>query len=146
MGLYNIFDVTGTAMSAQSVRLNTVASNLANADVISTTEAEAYRSKQPVFEAVMAGLQQQGMSGTGNTEGASVGVRVSEILESQARPVKMYEPDHPMANPEGYVFKSNVNTIEEMTNMMAASRSYQNTVEVFNTSKQLLMKTLNMGK
>lgn len=145
MGLYNIFDVTGSALSAQSVRLNTVASNLANADVITTSEQEAYRSRQPVFEAVMAGLEQNGM-GAGSPDAANLGVKVAGIIESQAKPVKLYQPDHPMANEQGYVFKSNVNTIEEMTNMMAASRSYQNTVEVFNTSKQLLLKTINMGK
>ena len=146
MSLYNIFDITGTALSAQSVRLNTVASNLANAETVSTTEAEAYRSKQPVFAAIMANGQQAGMPADGFGQQAATGVRVSDIVESQAVPAKIYEPDHPMANGEGYIFKSNVNTIEEMTNMMAASRSYQNTVEVFNTSKQLLLKTLNMGK
>lgn len=156
MSLYNIFDITGTAMSAQSVRLNTVASNLANADVVSTTEQEAYRSRQPVFATVMAGISADPMSSpvagqfsamqADPSSPAGVGVRVADIIESTAAARKMYEPDHPLANDEGYVFRSNVNSIEEMTNMMAASRSYQNTVEVFNTSKQLLLKTLNIGK
>ncbi len=137
MGLYNIFNVSGSSMSAQSVRLNTVASNLANADTVSGNENDVYRSRQPVFAAVMDAL---------NNSQASVPVRVAGVVESQAQATQAYQPDHPMANAQGYVFKSNVNTIEEMTNMMAASRSYQNNVEVFNTSKQLLLKTLNMGR
>ena len=137
MGLYNVFNVAGSSMSAQSVRLNTVASNLANADVVSTTAEGAYRSRQPVFSAVMEAL---------NNNQNSVSVRVAGVVESQAPSRQEFQPDHPMANAEGYVFKSNVNTIEEMTNKMAASRSYQNNVEVFNTSKQLLLKTLSLGK
>lgn len=137
MGLYNVFNISGSSMSAQSVRLNTVASNLANADSVSTNEKDAYRSRQPVFAAVMEAL---------NPNQASASVRVSGIVESQAPARQEYQPDHPMANPQGYIFKSNVNTIEEMTNMMTASRSYQNNVEVFNTSKQLLLKTLSMGR
>ncbi len=137
MSLYNVFNVAGSSMSAQSVRLNTVASNLANADVVSTKAEDAYRSRQPVFSAVMESL---------NSNQNSIPVRVAGVIESQAPALQEFQPDHPMANEEGYVFKSNVNTIEEMTNMMAASRSYQNNVEVFNTSKQLLLKTLSMGK
>lgn len=137
MGLYDILNISGSSMSAQSVRLNTVASNLANADAVSSNENSVYRSRQPVFAAVMEAL---------NPNQASVPVRVAGIVESQAPARQEYQPDHPMANPEGYVFKSNVNTIEEMTNMMAASRSYQNNVEVFNTSKELLLKTLSMGR
>ncbi len=137
MGLYNVFNVTGSAMSAQSVRLNTVASNLANADTVSANEQEIYRSRQPVFKAVMEAL---------GSQQASVPVRTAGIVESQAAARQEFQPDHPLANEEGYIYRSNVNTIEEMTNMMAASRSYQNSVEVFNTSKQLLLKTLNMGR
>ena len=137
MGLYNVFNVAGSAMSAQSVRLNTVASNLANADTVTTNEHEIYRSRQPVFAAVLQAL--------GN-ERASIPVRTAGIVESQAPARQEYQPDHPLANNEGYIYRSNVNTIEEMTNMMAASRSYQNSVEVFNTSKQLLLKTLTIGK
>lgn len=125
-------------MSAQSVRLNTVASNLANADAVSGNEKDIYKSRQPVFAAVMDALN--------NNNQASVPVRVAGVVESQAPARQEYQPDHPMANTQGYIFKSNVNTIEEMTNMMAASRSYQNNVEVFNTSKQLLLKTLSMGR
>jgi len=139
MALYNVFNIAGSSMSAQSVRLNTVASNLANADVVNTNEKNVYRSRQPVFSAVMNELN-------GGSNGSSTSVRVSAIVESKAAPRKEFQPDHPLANKEGYIFKSNVNSIEEMANMMAASRSYQNNVEVFNTSKQLLLKTLNMGR
>ena len=137
MGLYNVFNVAGSSMSAQSVRLNTVASNLANADTVSTSKNEIYRSRQPVFAAVLQAL--------GN-EQSSVPVRTAGIVESREPARQEYQPDHPLANDEGYIYRSNVNTIEEMTNMMAASRSYQNSVEVFNTSKQLLLKTLNIGR
>jgi flagellar basal-body rod protein FlgC len=125
-------------MSAQSVRLNTVASNLANADAVATNEADAYRSRQPVFAAVMEAL--------GNNNPSSVPVRVAAVVESQAPARQEYQPDHPLANKEGYIYKSNVNSIEEMANMMSASRSYQDNVEVFNTSKQLLLKTLSLGR
>lgn len=137
MGLYNVFNVTGSAMSAQSVRLNTVASNLANADDVAGNKDEVYRARQPVFAAVMNSINQQQ---------ASVPVRIEGIVESNAEAVELYQPNNPKANEEGYVYRSNVNTIEAMTNMMAASRSYQNNVEVFNTSKQLLLKTLSLGK
>lgn len=139
MALYNIFNIAGSSMSAQSVRLNTVASNLSNADVVSNNELDVYKSRQPIFSAVMSAL--------GNSESqASVPVRVTAIVESDAPATKEYQPHHPMANEQGFIFKPNVNTIEEMANMMAASRSYQNNVEVFNTSKQLLLKTLSMGR
>ncbi len=139
MSLYNVFDVAGSSMSAQSVRLNTIASNLANADVVSGNEKDIYRSRQPVFAAVMDALN-------AGQEQTSTSVRVAGIVESQAAARQEYQPQHPMANEDGYIYKSNVNSVEEMANMMAASRSYQNNVEVFNTSKQLLLKTLNMGR
>ena len=139
MALYDVFNIAGSSMSAQSVRLNTVASNLANADVASGKEADVYRSRQPVFAAVMDALD-----GGGNQ--VSVPVRVAGIVESNAAAKQEYQPHHPMANAEGYIYKSNVNSVEEMANMMAASRSYQNNVEVFNTSKQLLLKTLSLGR
>ena len=137
MSLFSVFNVTGSAMSAQSVRLNTVASNMANADVVSGNKDDVYRARQPVFAAVMQGL---------NSEQASVSVKVSGIVESKAEPLQQYSPDHPKADENGFIYKSNVNSIESMTNMMSASRSYQNNVEVFNTSKQLLLKTLALGQ
>ena len=142
MGLYNVFNISGSSMSAQSVRLNTVASNLANADVVSSTEAGVYRSRQPVFQAVMEALNGDGSV----TNHSTPSVRVAGIVENNATARKEYQPEHPLANDKGYIFKSNVNSIEEMANMMAASRSYQNNVEVFNTTKQMLLKTLNMGR
>ncbi len=136
MGLFNVFDVSGTAMNAQTVRLNTIASNMANAQSVSGNPDQVYKAKNPVFETL---LQQE----TGNN---SVGVRVKEILESDAAPIIRHEPNHPLADAEGNVFMPNINTVEEMANMMSASRTYQNNVEVFNTSKQLLMRTINMGR
>ena len=137
MGLFDIFDVAGSGMSAQTVRLNTVASNMANAEVVSGTEAGAYRARQPVFAAVMQAM------GAGH---ADVPVEVSGIVESQAPVNKQYSPAHPDADADGYIYTSNVNMVEEMANMISASRSYQSNVEVANTSKQLLMETLRLGQ
>lgn len=120
-------------MNAQSIRLNTVASNLANADTISGSPDKVYQAKQPLFAEL---LQQAGGSG----------VQVKEIVESKAPPLVHYEPNHPLADAQGNVYSPNINTVEEMANMMSASRSYQNNVEVFNTSKQLLLATLNLGR
>ena len=137
MGLFDIFDVAGSAMSAQTVRLNTVASNMANAEVVSGTKEGAYLARQPVFSAVMNAIG-------GNQE--SVPVRISGIVESDAAIDRLYHPEHPEADKDGYVFTSNVNMIEEMANMISASRSYQSNVEVANTSKQLLLDTLRLGQ
>ena len=137
MSLFDIFDVAGSGMSAQSVRLNTVASNLANADNVSGSEAEAYRAKQPVFEAIYAAARD---SDTGVN-----GVRVASIKDSEAPIQARYMPGNPLADKNGYVYGSNVNAIEEMVNMISASRSYQNNVEVMNTSKQMLLRTLTLG-
>ncbi|HID45559.1 MAG TPA: flagellar basal body rod protein FlgC [Chromatiaceae bacterium] len=137
MGLYDVFSISGSAMSAQSVRLNTVASNLANADSVGATPEEAYHARQPVFAAVLSVL---------NGEQQSVGVKVAGIVESEAEIPRDYQPNHPMADADGYVYKANVNSVEEMANMISASRSYQNNVEVLNTSKQLLLKTLSLGR
>ena len=138
MSLFNIFEVSGSAMSAQSVRLNTTASNLANADSASSSLEQTYRSREPVFAAVMKGLQ------GGNAQ--SVGVRVAGIVESDAPLDIRYEPNNPKANEEGYVFLPNVNVVDQMANMISASRSYQNNVEVLNTSKQLLLATIRLGQ
>lgn len=138
MSLFNIFEVSGSAMSAQSVRLNTTASNLANADSVSSSLEQTYRSREPVFAAVMKGLQ--------GANAQSAGVRVAGIVESDAPLETRYEPNNPMANEEGYVFLPNVNVVDQMANMISASRSYQNNVEVLNTSKQLLMATIRLGQ
>jgi flagellar basal-body rod protein FlgC len=136
MSLFKIMDISGTGMHVQTIRLNTVASNMANVDSISSNADETYRSKQPVFQTILD-------SQTGEPRN---GVRVKEIVESQA-PLKMeYSPNHPMANEEGYIFRPNVNEVEEMANMMSASQTYQTNVEVMNTSKQLLLRTIQLGK
>ncbi|MBP1150999.1 MULTISPECIES: flagellar basal body rod protein FlgC [unclassified Methylocaldum] len=138
MSSFKIFDIAGSGMTAQSLRLNLVASNLSNADSVSSSVEQTYRSRQPVFAA-----QLQEAVDKRNTP---VGVQVLGVVESQA-PLRMeYAPDHPMANDEGYIFKPNVNTIEELTNMMSASRSYRDNVEVANTAKQLMLQTLRLGQ
>ncbi|MBT3196694.1 MAG: flagellar basal body rod protein FlgC [Gammaproteobacteria bacterium] len=139
MPLFDVFDISSSALHAQNVRLNTVASNLANAESISTTEEGAYRAKAPVFEEILTRHDNHPMELPG-------GVRVKEVSVSDAPINKRYQPNHPMADKEGYIFATNVNPVEEMANMMSASRSYENSVEVMNTTKQLLMRTLNMGK
>jgi flagellar basal-body rod protein FlgC len=139
MSLYNVFDIAGSGMSAQNTRLNLVASNLANADSVSSSLGQTYRSRQPVFATVLKDVfDQQNSSATG--------VRVLGVVESNAPIQQEYSPGHPMANAEGYIFKPNVNTVEEMANMMAASRAYQNNVEMLNTAKQLMMQTLRIGQ
>lgn len=143
MSLFNVFDVAGSALSAQSVRLNTVASNLANADSVSSTPEGVYKSKQPVFAAVLQASR--GGNVTGGGQDASYGVRVTQIAEKQAEAVPHYAPEHPMADAKGYIYMPNISTVEEMANMISASRSYQNNVEVMNTSKQLLLRTLQLG-
>ncbi|MDX9944359.1 MAG: flagellar basal body rod protein FlgC [Azonexus sp.] len=136
MSLFNVFQVSSSAMSAQSMRLNTVASNLANADSIVSSGGQPYRSKQVVFEATPMGGQGE----------VSKGVRVREIVESAAPARMVYDPKNPAADEKGYVAFSNVNVVEEMTNMISASRSYQTNVEVMNTAKSLMLRTLQIGQ
>lgn len=138
MSLFKVFDMSGSALSAQSVRLNTVASNMANAEVASPTAEGVYRAKQPVFAAMM--MQQGGGAAAG------AGVRVTGIAENAAPPRMEHMPGHPLANEEGYVFFPAVNMVEEMANMMSASRNYQNNVEMMNTVKQLMLRTLQLGQ
>ncbi|HET8764141.1 MAG TPA: flagellar basal body rod protein FlgC [Rhodanobacter sp.] len=141
MSLYSIFNVAGTGMAAQSLRLNTVASNLANAESVATTPETAYRAREPVF----AAIHRQQLGGDRNAD-ATQGVQVLGVSESQADVPARYEPGNPLANAEGYVYGSNVNPVDELVNMISASRSYQNNVEVMNSAKQLLLQTLNLGK
>jgi len=137
MSSFKIFDIAGSGMAAQSVRLNTVASNLANAESVASTPDAAYKARHPVFEAVRAG-----MAGVDNPGSA---VQVKGIVEDTRAPEMRYDPGNPLANAEGYVFAPNVNVVEEMVDMISASRSYQNNVEILNTSKELLMATLRLG-
>ena len=141
MSLYNIFDVAGSGMSAQTTRLNLVASNMANAETVSSSTNETYRARQPVFAAVLQGAMTQQ-----NSNSSTKGVRVLGVVESQAPLRTEYAPQHPMANKDGYIFKPNVNVVEEMANMMSASQSYKNNVEMLNTAKQLLQETLKIGQ
>ncbi len=139
MSMFKVFDIAGSAMSAQSLRLNTTASNLANADSVSSSTNETYRARQPVFAAMLE-------EASGAQRAAGAGVQVKGIVESQAPLRQLYDPNHPMANEEGYIFMPNVNVVEEMANMISASRSYQANVEVVNTAKQLAMRTLSLGQ
>jgi flagellar basal-body rod protein FlgC len=137
MSLFNVIDVAGSAMNAQSVRLNVTASNLANAGSVSGDPDKVYRARQPIFSAFQQTLADQ--------DGVS-GVRMTGIVESSAPLNVRYQPDHPEADENGNVYVSNVNTIEEMVNMISASRSYKNNVEIINTTKDLLMQTLSLGR
>ena len=140
MPSFKIFDVAGSGMSAQSVRLNTVASNLANADSISGDPNKVYKARHPIFEAIKA-------SGANAQPGdPNSAVKVRGIMESQAAPTARYEPGNPLANQDGYVYSPNVNVVEEMVDMISASRAYQNNVEVMNTSKDLMLATLKLGQ
>ena len=135
MSMFTIFSVSGSAISAQSQRLNTVASNLANADAVAGPDGQAFRARQVVFQTVPMG-----------NNPASAGVRVQNIIESDAPNRRVFNPQHPSADGEGYVTHSNVNPVEEMVNMISASRAYQNNVEVMNTARTLLLRTLQMGQ
>jgi flagellar basal-body rod protein FlgC len=136
--MLKIFDVASSAISAQSQRLNTVASNLSNVDTVAGPDGSAYKARQVVFQSALLG--------SGAQADATVGVRVSTIAESNAPGRRVLDPKHPAADGEGYVTYSNVNPVEEMVNMISASRSYQNSVEVMNTARSLLQKTLQMGQ
>jgi flagellar basal-body rod protein FlgC len=139
VAIERIFDIAGSALSAGSVRLNTVSSNLANAETVSGTPEEAYRAREPVFASVLAG-----QVGAASAEGA--GVRVLGIVESAAAPRMEYRPDHPEADQDGYIYHSNVNVMEQLADLISASRSYQTNVDVMSTARQLLLKTLELGK
>ncbi|HJW80928.1 MAG TPA: flagellar basal body rod protein FlgC [Acidiferrobacterales bacterium] len=137
MASFSIFDIAGSAMSAQSLRLNVTASNLANAESVSSSSGQTYRARQPVFAALLDERTQ---------DGSAVGVRVRGIVESQAPLRTQHAPEHPLADQGGYIHMPNVNVVEEMANMISASRSYQSIVEVMNTSKQLMQRTLTLGQ
>ena len=134
MASFRIFDIAASGMMAQSTRLNTVASNLANAESVAGSEEEAYKARRPVFQTVL-------------DENRNVrGVQVNGITQENTPAQKLYEPGNPLADSDGYIYKSNVNPIEEMTDMISASRSYQNNIEVMNTVKQLMLNTLRLGQ
>ena len=139
MSLFNVFNISGSAMNAETIRLNATASNLANAESVNGDASKVYRARHPVFAAMMdgdVGLEDQG---------ASAGVRVLGVMESTTPPLKTYQPDHPLADKDGFVYTSNVNSIEEMTNMISANRSFATNIEAINTARDLLLKTISMG-
>jgi flagellar basal-body rod protein FlgC len=141
MSMFRIFDVSGSAASAQSQRLNVVGSNLANADTVAGPDGQAYKARQVVFQTVLMGTSIDGTPGP-----SSAGVQVSSIQEDQSQGRRVLDPKHPQADAEGYVTYSNVSAVDEMVNMISASRSYQNNIEVMNTARTLLQKTLQMGQ
>lgn len=136
MSLFRVFDIAGSAMTAQSMRLNTTASNLANAESATSSSGQPYRAKQVVFAATQM---------TQNAPQA-VGVRVSTISEDMSPPRMVYDPKNPLADDKGYIAMPNVNVVEEMTNMLSASRSYQTNADMMNTAKTLLQRTLQLGQ
>jgi flagellar basal-body rod protein FlgC len=134
-----IFDIAGSGMNAQNLRLNLVASNISNANSISSSIDQVYKARHPIFAAEM----QNAMKNTASNSG---GVNVLGVVESQAPPIMEYQPNNPQADATGYIYKPNVNSIEEMANMMSASRSYQNNIDVMNTAKTMLLDTLKLGQ
>jgi flagellar basal-body rod protein FlgC len=142
MSSFKVFDIAGSGMSAESVRLNTVASNLANADSVSGDPTQVYQAKHPVFQSV----QELGAAASQSAQQASASVRVLGIAANQAAPEAHYDPGNPLANSDGYVYSPNVNAVEEMTDMISASRSYQNNVEVMNTARNMMLDTLKLGQ
>ena len=137
MAFSTIYDIAGSAMTAQTVRLNTVASNLANADVVSGSEQGGYRAKRPVFSTVMIDL---------NSPAAGAKVKIEDVIDSNEPLRRRYEPNHPKANKDGYVFHSTVNAVEEMADMMAASRSFETSVDVMSRARSMQQSILRLGK
>ena len=137
MSSFKIFDIAGSGMNAQNLRMNVVASNLANVDAVSSSSGATYRARQPVFQAVLD---------QANAAGPAVGVHMAGVVESQAPLVREYSPHHAMADTDGYIYRPNVSVVEEMANMISASRAYQNNVEVVNATRQMLSATINLGR
>jgi flagellar basal-body rod protein FlgC len=137
MSSFKVFDTAASGMSAQTLRLNLVASNMANVDAVSSSIEQTYRSRQPVFRTLLNQL---------NPDDPAAGVSVAGVVESQAPLRREYAPDHPLADDNGYIFRPNVNLVEEMANMISASRSYQSNVEVVSSAKQMLSATLRLGQ
>ena len=137
MSLFNVFNIASSALTAQTQRLNVIASNMANADSATSANGGPYRAKQVVFQAIPMGTP-------GVKQGAGVVVR--EVVDDPSPMRRAYDPKHPAADKDGYVTYPNVNVVEEMVNMISASRSYQNNVDVMNTSKTMMMKLLTLGQ
>ncbi|MFA7553461.1 MAG: flagellar basal body rod protein FlgC [Spongiibacteraceae bacterium] len=148
MSLGGVFDIAGMGMSAQSIRLNTTASNLANAQAADSNVDKVYRARHPVFETMRQDLMGDDFSASMPTVGddAAMGLRVSGIVESQQPLQRRYEPNHMKADEEGYVYYPNVNVVEEMADMISASRSFQINVEVMNSAKTMMQRVLTLGQ
>jgi flagellar basal-body rod protein FlgC len=140
MSLFSVFNVAGSALNAQTIRLNTTASNLANAESVNGDASKVYRARHPVFQALVD--QSAALS---DDPDSATGVRVLGVVESKTEPTMRYQPDHPLANKDGYIYMSNVNSIEEMANMISANRSFSTNIECINTARDLLLKTISMG-
>jgi len=134
MSLLSVFDIAASSMAAQTQRLNTTASNLANAESVVSSNGQPYRAKQVVFSTTPVGAE------------AANGVRVTQVVEDKSAPKQVYDPKHPLADAQGYVAMPNVNVVEEMVNMISASRSYQTSVDLMNTAKSMALKTLSIGQ
>lgn len=137
MSSFKIFDIAGSGMNAQNLRMNVVASNLANVDAVSSSVDDTYRARQPVFRAVLD---------QANLRSPAVGVQMAGVVESEAPLVREYAPQHAKADEDGYIYRPNVSVVEEMANMISASRAYQNNVEVVNATRQMLSATINLGR
>ena len=144
MSLSTIYDIAGSSMAAQSQRLNTVASNLANAETPGSSPETTYRARKPVFAAVLEQTQEDLLTSSGAN--AAYSVQVKEIVESEAALEVRYQPDHPLANEDGNVFYPNVNTVEEMTDMMSASRNYQTSIELLSSANAMQQRLLTLGR
>ncbi len=140
MSLFNVFNTAGSALNAETIRLNTTASNLANAESVNGDVTKIYLARHPVFQTMM-----DTSAASFDEQDAGVGVRVLGVVESTAPPLLRYQPENPAANKDGYVYASNVNSIEEMTNMISANRSFATNIEAINTARDLLLKTISMG-
>ena len=148
MSLSSIFTIAGTGMSAQNTRLNTISSNIANAETVSSSLDQTYRARHPVFATLFQGSLGAGDGGSlfADQDQSGAGVQVLGVIEDQGALTPRYEPSHPAANAEGYVYYPNVNVVEEMADMISASRSFQTNVEMMNTAKQMMQKVLTLGQ
>jgi len=148
MSLASVFNIAGTGMSAQTTRLNTVASNIANAETVSSSIDQTYRARHPVFATVFDQTQSTGDSGSlfQDQDAAGSGVQVSGVIEDQSNLEARYEPKNPAANKDGYVYYPNVNVVEEMADMISASRSFQTNADIMNTAKTMMQKVLTLGQ
>ncbi|MBX9754205.1 MAG: flagellar basal body rod protein FlgC [Pseudomonadaceae bacterium] len=146
MSLASVFNIAGTGMSAQSTRLNTISSNIANAETVSSSVDKTYRARHPVFATMFQGAQQGSDSLFADQDQAGSGVQVLGVIEDQSSLTPRYEPNHPAADANGYVYYPNVNVVEEMADMISASRAFQTNVEMMNTAKQMMQRVLTLGQ